>query len=137
MEDMNKKPEEDIELTSEEEEALKNIKANLKNKLEAAEAEKAERDAGPAKPQEEPEEEPVVVIGKAAVDGVAVKTKDLVNATEDYPIVLLVHDDFEPVKVGDEVKTPYDAVLRMDEIQIVGPMIRVIIKPEKGYNTEA
>ncbi len=86
---------------------------------------------------EENQAEEIIIYGKAAVDGVAVPAKELEKATEDYPIVLVVHEDFEPVKKGDEIKTPYDAVLGMNEIQIVGPMIRVIFCPEVGYNIEA
>lgn len=94
------------------------------NEAEAAEAAEAQ-------------EEEIIVYGRAAIDGVCVPTKELEKATEDYPIVLVVHEDFEPVKKGDEIKTPYDAVLSMDEIQIVGPMIRIIFCPEVGYNIEA
>lgn len=86
---------------------------------------------------EENKEEEIIVYGKAAIDGVAVPSKELENATEDYPIVLLHNVDFIPVKAGDEIKTPYDAVLPLDEIQIVGPMIRVIIKVEPMTNVEA
>ena len=85
----------------------------------------------------EAQAEEIIVYGKAAIDGVAVPIKELEKATEDYPIVLVVHEDFEPVKKGDEIKTPYNAVLGMDEIQIVGPMIRIIFCPEEGYNIEA
>ena len=83
------------------------------------------------------EEQEIVVYGKAKIDGVAVPSQALVNATEDYPIVLLVGEDFIPIKAGEEVKTPYDAVLSMDEIQKIGPMIRIIKYVEPMTNVEA
>ncbi len=82
------------------------------------------------------EQQEIVVYGKAKIDGVAVPSKELVNASEDFPIVLMVGQDFIPVKAGDEIKTPYDAVLPMDCIQKIGPMIRVIIKAEPMTNVE-
>lgn len=78
-----------------------------------------------------------VVYGVAGIDGVAVPSKALEKATEDYPIVLVLNEDFIPVKAGDEIKAPYDAVLPMEEIQVVGPMIRVIINVEPMTNVEA
>ncbi len=83
------------------------------------------------------EEEVITVYGRAKIDGVAVPSKELVSATEDYPIVLVVGEDFIPVKAGDTIKTPYDAVLPMESIQIIGPMIRVIIPVEPMTNVEA
>ena len=83
------------------------------------------------------EEQQIIVYGKAKIDGVAVPSKALERATEDFPIVLLVGEDFIPIKTGEEVKTPYDAVLSMDEIQKIGPMIRVIKNVEPMTNVEA
>ena len=37
-----------------------------------------------------------------------------------------VYEDFFPVHPGDPVKEPQDAVVPMDKIQIIGPMIRII-----------
>lgn len=83
------------------------------------------------------EEQEIIVYGKAKIDGVAVPSKELVRATEDFPIVLMVGVDFIPIKAGEEVKTPFDAVLSMDEIQKIGPMIRVIKSIEPMTNVEA
>ncbi|MBR6701007.1 MAG: hypothetical protein IKL72_04680 [Firmicutes bacterium] len=83
------------------------------------------------------EEQEIIVYGKAKIDGVAVPSQALVQATEDFPIILMVGVDFIPIKQGEEVKTPYDAVLSMDEIQKIGPMIRVIKKAEPMTNVEA
>ena len=87
--------------------------------------------------EEEPaEEEPEIVIGTSKIKGVAVVSKDLEKATEDYPIVLNVYEDFFPVNPGDPVKSPQDAVVPMDKIQIVGPMIRIIEYFEPMTNIE-
>ncbi|MBE6020693.1 MAG: hypothetical protein IJC41_00095 [Firmicutes bacterium] len=83
------------------------------------------------------EEQEIIVYGKAAIDGVALPSQALERATEDFPIVLMVGEDFIPVKAGDEIKTPYDAVLPMEEIQKIGPMIRVIRTVEPMTNVEA
>ncbi|MBQ3389549.1 MAG: hypothetical protein IKT15_02845 [Firmicutes bacterium] len=86
---------------------------------------------------EEPaEEEPEVIIGTSKIRGVAVNSKDLEKATEDYPIVLNVYEDFFPVHPGDPVKAPQDAVVPMDKIQIIGPMIRIIEYFEPMTNIE-
>lgn len=83
------------------------------------------------------EEQEAVIYGKAKIDGVAVPSKALEQATEDFPIVLMVGVDFIPIKAGEEVKTPYDAVVSMEDIQKIGPMIRIIKKVEAMTNVEA
>ncbi|MDO4481388.1 MAG: hypothetical protein Q4C14_01485 [Bacillota bacterium] len=88
------------------------------------------------KEQNPAEEQEIIVYGKSKIDGVAVPSAALVQATEDYPVVLMVGVDFIPVKAGDEIKTPYDAVMTMDEIQKIGPMIRIIKKVEPMTNVE-
>lgn len=90
-----------------------------------------------SKEKDKAEEVEIIVYGKSKIDGVAVPSAALVQATEDYPVVLMVGVDFIPVKAGEEIKTPYDAVLNMDEIQKIGPMIRVIKSVEPMTNVEA
>ena len=86
--------------------------------------------------EEETAEEESVVIGTSKIKGVAVASKDLEKATESYPIVLNVYEDFFPVNPGDPVKSPQDAVVPMDKIQIIGPMIRIIEFFEPMTNIE-
>lgn len=88
------------------------------------------------KEQNAAEEKEIIVYGRSKIDGVAVPSEALVQATEDFPVVLMVGVDFIPVKAGDEIKTPYDAVMTMDEIQKIGPMIRIIKKVEPMTNVE-
>lgn len=88
------------------------------------------------KEQNAAEEQEITVYGKSKIDGVAVPSAALVQATEDFPVVLMVGVDFIPVKAGDEIKTPYDAVMTMDEIQKIGPMIRIIKSVEPMTNVE-
>ena len=88
------------------------------------------------KEQNAAEEQEIIVYGKSKIDGVAVPSAALVQATEDFPVVLMVGVDFIPVKAGDEIKTPYDAVMTMDEIQKIGPMIRIIKSVDPMTNVE-
>ncbi|GEM_PF-2115208 len=122
MEKENKNPEEIVEEVVVEEEIIVE-ETTIEPEGESPEA-------------EEEAKEPEIIIGKSKIRGVAVPSKELVKATEDYPIVLNVYEDFFPVHPGDLVKSPQDAVVPMDKIQIIGPMIRIIEYFEPMTNIE-
>ena len=128
MEKEKKNPEEIVEEVVVEEEII------IEETMEEPEGESPE--AVQAEESEAEAEEPEIIIGKSTIRGVAVNSKDLEKATEDYPIVLNVYEDFFPVHPGDLVKSPQDAVVPMDKIQIIGPMIRIIEYFEPMTNIE-
>ena len=53
----------------------------------------------------------------AAMDGVAVVSKNTRGASESSPLQLKYGDDFLPVDTGDPVKMPYDAVIMAEDIE--------------------
>lgn len=52
----------------------------------------------------------------AAMDGIAVKSKDVVSAKESNPLLLKENVDFVYVNTGNPIKEPYDSVIMIEDV---------------------
>lgn len=65
----------------------------------------------------------------AAMDGIAVISKNTVAATELTPLIIEQDKDYKIVDTGDPINAPYDAVIMAEDVVEVSPQYIKIFKP--------
>ncbi len=65
----------------------------------------------------------------SAMDGIAVVAKNTFTAHDQQPLILKNHQDYEVVDTGDPLPHPYDAVIKVEDLQIIDQDTVSIIVP--------